>query len=408
MSEGEIQRLGERLESVFATKQFAGLAYMELFITQQCNQRCDYCFVRDKTSQRMSEEVAFQAVDFLFSHAQEREGLGILFFGGEPLLEFPLIKKVVRYARKRATECDVSISFDTTTNGTLLDEEMLAFFRDEGVRYLLSIDGERADHDRHRRLVGGGSSFDAVVPKIRLFKRYQPWQGSRITVHPEAAPNMRKNVEFLFSEGINQFIIGPAHSVPWRPDDIKAFAQGLRDVCDFYVEMRKAGRPIRLTIFELGDLERERQRYKNVWGCGAGKGRVCVSVDGRLYGCSKLLSMGRDGEGILPLGDIWNGFTNYRARSLLNNMTADPRPQCQRCDVADFCTGNCPATNFEATGSIFLSGPEDCAFTRIFHETNLYLVNRLGPQEMDLLGITHPEAFTCDAVRLQPGNLPGD
>ena len=140
-----------------------------------------------------------------------------MFFGGEPLLEFDLIRRLMLYARERAAFLNLQekLGFSITTNGTLLTEEMAVLFQQQGFNYLLSVDGDKESHDAHRHLIGGGSSYDLVMERFPMMKRYQPWQGTRLTVHPEFAGRVRHNVEFLANLGFNQFIIGPATGPAW-------------------------------------------------------------------------------------------------------------------------------------------------------------------------------------------------
>jgi uncharacterized protein len=368
--------------------------YMELFLSEECNHRCDYCFVRKKNPTFMSREVAFRAVDFLMEESRSVENLGIFFFGGEPLMAFPLLKQVAIYAGRQARNAGKNVSFDMTTNGTLFTEEILKFFKKHKIKFLLSIDGKREYHNRHRRLEGK-SSYDEVVSRIPMMKAYQPWLGSRVTVHPDCAPYIAENVEHLFSLGINQFIIGPANGERWTKQRIREYEASLEKVCLFYLEQRRAGRYLRCTIFELGDIALQKDKYKGIWGCGAGRGRICVSAKGELYGCSKLLGLPGVDNGLLKLGDIWEGLTNLQNRLILTDETDRYRFKCQSCKLANSCSGNCVATNYDATGDIFESPAVDCAFTAMYDRIGRYLLSVATPHDLKLLNIK-PERTTRD------------
>jgi uncharacterized protein len=249
-----------------------------------------------------------------------------------------------------------------TTNGTLHTEETVRFCAQHKVTYLLSVDGLKDTHDRHRHLLGGGSSWAAVMSRMPLLKRYQPWQGTRMTLHPDTVDTAREGVKYLFRCGINQFLIGPATGLEWSDEALRVYEEQMCEIGRFCRGMRARGAPIKISLFEQ-DLE-DRQPPPRPWGCGAGRGRFCISVQGEIYGCAKIL--GVDGlQDTHKLGDVWNGITNFVARRAL--LAQDPRlrPKCVRCEYAEHCGGGCPATNYEATGSLYEPAPLDCKMVPI-------------------------------------------
>jgi radical SAM protein with 4Fe4S-binding SPASM domain len=221
-----------------------------------------------------------------------------------------------------------------------------------------------------------------------MMKSFQPWMGSRVTVHPDCAPHIAENIEHLFSLGINQFIIGPAHGEKWTKETIREYEASLRQVCLFYLEQKRAHKYIRLTIFELGDIAAQKDKYRGIWGCGAGRGRVCVSAKGDLFGCSKLLGLSGVDKGLLKLGNVWDGMTNLQNRMILTDATDTHRYRCQSCKLANSCTGNCVATNYDSTGDIFESSAIDCAFIAMYERINDYLLSVASPEDLELLKIT--------------------
>jgi len=184
-----------------------------------------------------------------------------------------------------------------------------------------------------------------------------------MTPMPDTVGRLYDNVRGLYRLGINQFIIGPASGVSWPEDALAEYGRQVRLLAAFHAEQTARKAPFRMTLFEK-DLDAAPGRNKGKWGCGAGRGRVCVGIDGSLYGCAKIL--GVDGlRGTHKLGTVWEGYTNPRARLELLDDTPLRRTQCRDCDYADDCCGGCPATNYETTGSIFLPSPLDCTLTRI-------------------------------------------
>lgn len=358
------------------------MSYMELILTKQCNLQCDYCFETGKNSHKMSDEMACCSVDFLMETARDIQDLTILFFGGEPLLSFDTIRKVVRYANGRAATLGKRIHYDMTTNGTLITEEHLKFFHKHGVKFLLSMDGGKTDHDAHRHYPSGKGSFDIVARKVPLMKRYQPWMGVKMTVAPGQALRLRQNIEELWRLGINQFIVGYAHGMPWERSQLVDYERSLKEVCELYLEMKYHQRPFRMTLFEEGDLGEYSPRSS--FGCGAGRGRFCVDSHGDIYGCSKLATIQGMHNGVLPLGNVIQGFTRPDNRAKFLISQAGPRIQCKACELRESCSGGCPAVNFAHTGSIYLPDPLSCRIVFVNEQVHDYMSKR------------HREIFGCE------------
>jgi len=341
---------------------------IELILTRNCDHRCDYCFVEGKEGEsRMDEETALRAVDFLFTLSRGADALKILFFGGEPLLEFELIKKITEYARLKADDENREVRFDMTTNGTLIDEEKAAFLASHRIRVLLSIDGNRSTHDRHRITRDGSSSYEKIAAGIELMKKYQPWLGTRMTVHPDSAGDISANVRHLADLGISQFLIGPATGIEWSDGALDTYRDEMIAVARWLKGELDRGRDLRVTPLE--DNLRTLGGKRHIWGCRAGRHRVAVDEKGEIYPCSKM--KGVDGSrGIYRLGSLAGGLDEIFNRCILCDLIPVDREKCAACEEADSCPGGCYATNYQATGSIFSPDPFEC---RLKKRTNRIL-----------------------------------
>jgi uncharacterized protein len=168
------------------------LAAIELNLTFNCNLACEYCFVHNKSPEdRMNFATAKEAIDLLIEHAYPN--VTITLFGGEPLLEFDLIKEIVPYALERARQQGVTVGWAVTTNGTLITEEMLQFFAQHQINLLLSIDGGQENHDRYRRTKSGQGTWQQIIDSLPMIRLYQSWLGVRMTISAEAICSMRKD-----------------------------------------------------------------------------------------------------------------------------------------------------------------------------------------------------------------------
>jgi len=364
---------------------------LELMLTEACNLACSYCFEYDaKSGRHMSPQVARGAVDFLIDASRQSEWVGITFIGGEPMLRFDLIREVVEYAKKQAAAAGKRAFFDMTTNGLPLKEEHLRYFRDVGLRYCLSLDGAPEDNDRHRRTRTGDGSYERIAGKMRLLKRYQHWQGARVTVMPDTATLLGQNIAHLHHElAINQFIIGFASHVPWSDVQIADYARGLMEAFEFFLEERVGcrSRRLRIGLLEVGQLSEAYLEHGGCgWGCGAGSGRLAVAPDGTFHGCTKL-AFAAKGEGRfpLPLGSIQTGLSQPENRGKLLDHLRESRPKCRACPLAPRCQGGCYAANLSDTGSIFLPADYYCKLVCAQIQAADYARRRLNELGLDNL-----------------------
>jgi uncharacterized protein len=365
LSGPELDLLADLVASKIAHESWPPVTKLELFVTSDCNLRCRYCWV-DKEPLKTSLETAKSAVDFLICESRGSESIHITLFGGEPLLEFDMIAQLVPYAKDEAARCGKSLSWSLTTNGTLLDEEKMAFGAKWGLNYLVSLDGQKPEHDMFRVFPDGSGSFDTVVEAIERYGKYQPWIGVRMTVNPETVDHLAEGVRFMRGIGVKQFIIAPANDRPWPPEAIESFAEQWEAVARIYMDELAAGRPIRITNFEQS-IEESKRMHCGAWGCEAGRDKVCVTPDGLIWPCGKFVDPAIGDEA--ALGSLKDGITNLALRGDLMDSRGSVRFNCLDCSEKDSCSGCCPAVNLKMLGSIYQSGGIECAVTKIFNDT---------------------------------------
>lgn len=340
---------------------------LELILTEACNLGCSYCFEYSADHQKtMSTTTALAAVDFLFEASRNSPWVGVTFMGGEPMLQFDLMRQVVDYARDVAKSKNKSVIFDMQTNGVLIKQEHARYFCEVGLRYCISLDGAQLANDRYRKTLGGSGTFQIVAAKMKMLKRYQHWQGARMTIMPLDASMLGDNIRRLHEDlAINQFIIGFATHTDWQDDQIADYAHGLKEAFDYFVEQRikQKSRRLRISLFELGELDETYTKVREgVWGCGAGSGRLAVGADGVFHGCSKL-AWGVEGgskNAPLPLGSVETGMSQPENRLKLLNHTSDPRTKCHSCELKAYCQGGCYAANAADTGNMYVPADYFC------------------------------------------------
>lgn len=392
LPEEEALAVSEAVSRKWQLRFFPAITRMELFITEDCNLRCDYCFVEGKNpSHAMSPETARKAIDFLFAESRGEKRLSLFFMGGEPFLAFDLMRTTVEYAEQRAKRCEKTVDFSVTTNGTLFAEEILAYCAQHRISFLLSLDGARESHDRHRKTVSGKGSFDRIMRWLPRMKQHQPYMGARVTVHPDAVHELLDNIRFLADQGINHFIIGPASGLEWSGEELETYEAQMKAVVDFYKEKKAQDAPLQFDLLrQLDNLYDSR----GIWGCQAGRHSITIAANGDIYPCSKMLGLNELG-GIYRLGDLEKGITDLDARSELVGMWPKRRTRCMTCDLADACAGGCFANNYKATGSIFEPCETQCRITRCNFQVRQYAAQVFAVQPRKAGSVNEPAEDSC-------------
>lgn len=334
---------------------FPPLAQMELILTQHCNLKCDYCFVGEQSEKRMSEESGRKAIKFLLNSSGSMESVSITFFGGEPLLAFKLMKKLVLYGERIARSKKKTIRWRMTTNGTLVDKKSLSFFQEHQVIYLLSIDGDRKTQDTHRQTKTSGSSYDMLNENFALMKKYQPWMGARITLMPDTVHSLLGNVKLLVKKGMNQFIIEPAEGVEWSEQSKELYVQQMTKLAEYYLN-NKENNKLRINLFDqLVNSEKDIASFTR--GCWAGKSSVAVAPDGSIYPCSKFIDPTSLYSAYI-LGHVETGITENKKRQIMVQFPV--KSECHECKLVFDCSGGCPAINYLANGDQTLTCIDEC------------------------------------------------
>jgi uncharacterized protein len=314
---------------------FTNVVCLALDVTDGCNLACDYCYLGRPDIPRshfMSDETAFQAVDLLLRESLGERRLSIVFFGGEPLMRPDLMERVVRYARARAGASGRRVSFHTTTNGTLLTPEAADELRALGIQFLVSMDGDRSVHDRHRVFPGAVGSYDVVASNLRRMPASVRLH-ARATVTPESAP-LPSLVSHLSELGFATVhlapVSGPAMSVEFAGRLEKEF----EDLASAEVKALRAGRAPRVGNFVEGILALESGPGR-LAPCGAGTRYLCVGPGGGLFLCHRFA-----GDSAHAVGDVAGGVDRDAVTALLVRARTQAGG-CGDCWARPLCGGPC-------------------------------------------------------------------
>ncbi len=327
-----------------------------LHVAHTCNLNCEYCFAAQGKyhGERalMSFEVGKRALDFLVENSGTRHNLEVDFFGGEPLMNFDVVKRLVEYARSIENEKGKHFRFTLTTNGMLIDDDVIDFANREMDNVVLSLDGRREVNDRFRKTAGGQGSFDVIVPKFQKFvkargdKSYY-MRGTFTHFNPDFTKDIQTMLDLGFNElSMEPVVCPPADAYALTEEDKQTVLKEYEKLAVMMLEREKQGKPFTFYHYML-DLEGGPCIYKRISGCGSGTEYLAVTPTGELYPCHQFV-----GNKDYLMGDIWQGVTRTDTRDKFKRCNAYSRKECDDCWARLYCSGGCAANAYNATGDI--------------------------------------------------------
>lgn len=327
-----------------------------LHVAHTCNLNCSYCFASQGKyhGERavMSYEVGKRALDFLVENSGSRTNLEVDFFGGEPLMNWDVVKQLVAYARSIEKEKGKNFRFTLTTNGVLIDQDVIDFANREMSNVVLSLDGRKEIHDATRVDYAGNGSYDRIVPKFRKLveargNRNYYMRGTFTHANPDFTEDVFHMADLGFTElSMEPVVCAPGDPAALTPEDIEIVKEQYEILAKDMIRRRREGKPITFYHYMI-DLEGGPCVYKRISGCGSGTEYMAVTPWGDLYPCHQFV-----GEEEYKLGNIWDGVTNQALREEFRSCNAYARPDCKDCWAKLYCSGGCAANAYHATGTI--------------------------------------------------------
>ena len=339
-----------------------------LNVAHDCNLRCKYCFADEGEYHGrralMSEEVGKAALDFLVKNSGGRKNLEVDFFGGEPLMNWEVVKKLVEYGRSIEKEYDKNFRFTITTNGTLLNDEILKFVNKEMGNIVLSIDGRKEVNDSMRPRAGGQGCYDDIVPKYQKVaeSRHQLRYFVRGTF-THANLDFSEDVKHLAELGFKQISVEPVVASPedwyaFKDEDIPIICEEYDKLAKYYIEKHKEGKGFNFFHFNI-DLEGGPCVAKRLSGCGSGCEYLGVTPWGDLYPCHQFV-----GNEDFIMGNVFDGITRPDIRDKFKKSNVYSRPECQKCFARYYCSGGCAANAYNFNGDINATYKHGCELQR--------------------------------------------
>ena len=327
-----------------------------LHVAHTCNLNCSYCFASQGKYHGdralMSFEVGRRALDFLIENSGTRVNLEVDFFGGEPLMNWSVVKDLVAYARTQEGPRNKKFRFTLTTNGMLIDDDVIEFANKEMHNVVLSLDGRKEIHDRLRVDYAGRGSYDRIVPKFQKLVESRGGKGYYMRgTFTHANPDFTKDVFHMADLGFTELSMEPVVCAPDDPaalteEDLPIVLEQYEILAKEMLKREEEGRGFTFYHYML-DLTRGPCIYKRISGCGSGTEYMAVTPWGDLYPCHQFV-----GEERFRLGDVWQGVTNTALREEFRACNVYARPECADCWARLYCSGGCAANAYHASGSI--------------------------------------------------------
>lgn len=341
-------------EQVFETKKPVVKA-MCLHVAHDCNMNCAYCF-GDKGAFEgnrclMTLETGKKALDFLMKNSGSRRNLEVDFFGGEPLMNFDVVKKLVEYGRREEGKYGKNIRFTITTNGMLLDDEKIDYINEVMDNVILSIDGRPEVNDRMRKTVNGRGTYDIIA------RNYKNFIEKRDGLYYVRGTFTRYNLDFaddvkhLLDQGfqnvsVEPVVTSPEYDYALREEDINRILSEYDRLSDMYLSYAQEGKPFDFFHFNV-DLNQGPCVIKRISGCGAGTEYVAVSPEGDIYPCHQFV-----GDPLFRLGNLSDPVFENRLFDRFNSAHIYNKEACRECWAKFYCSGGCHANAYQSNGSI--------------------------------------------------------
>ncbi len=327
-----------------------------LHIAHDCNLACRYCFAEEGEyhgkRDLMSYEVGRQALDFLIANSGNRRNLEVDFFGGEPLMNWEVVKKLVEYGREQEKIHDKKFRFTLTTNGVQLNDEIMEFANKEMANVVLSVDGRKEIHDLMRPFPKGAGSYDLVIPKFQKFAKLRNqdkyYVRGTFTRHNL---DFSKDVLHLADLGFKQISVEPVvagenEEYALREEDLPVIYEEYDRLAKEMIRREKAGEGFNFFHFMI-DLTGGPCVYKRLSGCGSGTEYLAVTPWGDLYPCHQFV-----GEEKYLMGNVFEGIKKPQIQEEFKGCNVYTKEACKDCFARFYCSGGCAANSYKFHGTI--------------------------------------------------------
>lgn len=374
------QKIQEK--SLFTARQKIELDFSGMYIkalclnvAHTCNMKCTYCFAKQGDfggrPGLMPLETAKRALDFLAAKSGEVRNLEVDFFGGEPLLNFDVVKETVAYGRELEKLWGKRFNFTLTTNALLLDEEALDYLISHDISLILSLDGRKEVNDRHRVLNNGQGSYDLIVPHIIMTRDRKPASFYVRGTFTRENLDFAQDFKHIVDLGIDALSLEPAvgedEVFAIQKEDLPYVLREYENLTRLLLKYHEEGRDILFFHYNL-DLQKGPCLAKRITGCGAGYEYLAVTPEGDIYPCHQFI-----GNHLYLMGNVKDGEINEQIRNIFASNNLNNKETCMECWARYFCGGGCHANNLRRNGDISVPDEVSCIMHRKRIEGAIYL-----------------------------------
>ena len=335
-----------------------------LNVAHDCNLRCSYCFASEGDfgcgRELMPLETAKKSVDFIIENSGGIKNLEMDFFGGEPLMNWNVVKETVKYARSLEKKYNKNFRFTLTTNGILLDDEKIDFINEEIYDVVLSLDGRKEINDKYRITKTKNGSYDIVVPKFqKLISRRGNKSYYVRGTYTKDNLDFTKDVKHLYDLGFKNISMEPVlcdkkFKASVNEEDINQVLNEYENLCRELIKMKKSGKEINFFNFNI-DLDKGPCVLKRLKGCGCGNDYVAITPNGDIFSCHQLV-----GEDEFKMGNVNVGTFDDDIKKRFLNTSIYHKEKCKNCWVKFYCSGGCAAKNYQHCGNIMIPFDINC------------------------------------------------
>lgn len=320
---------------------------LTLFLDHACNLACTYCYNGEKFARVMEPATARRAVDLVMEMPLQLGQVG--FFGGEPMMRFPLIQEVTRYVEERTAGFDPAVKMVVTTNGTLLADQPLEWMKEHHFHLGISVDGSPRAHDACRRYRGGASSAADVEAGIRRSLQMGLPVKTISVIDPTNVEYLAESLDYLLGLGLRHLSFNINYEADWNDANRAHFTEALHEFTDHYVDWYRKGLAFRVNLTDSKIVTHVKGGYADNDRCDFGCLELAVSPSGKLYPCDRLI--GEDNRDDVVIGDVWKGIDVGRRTALISSKNTI-LGECMECDLQHRCMHWCGCVNYAMTGSV--------------------------------------------------------
>lgn len=364
-----------------------GISGLALHLVHDCNLRCSYCYGSGGSfggpRDYMTEETATKAIDFLLKQNPENKNFSIIYFGGEPLMNFDLLKKVTKYCRDIENRTNKKFSLGMTTNGTLVSDDVIKYCDDNNISISISIDGPKEVHDGCRKCADGTGSFDKLIGNVNeLLERRDGKVTARITLTKKnlGLYNIMDSIGKMGFKKVNVALVSVDENSPLeiKQEDFPTLRQEYLKIAEDVFEKVKKKEYSAANVF-YPYLKMFHRKEIMFYNCGAGRHYLAVSPDGGLYLCHRFAGMEE-----YKLGDVDNGLIAGKQKEIINSHV-DGKNQCKDCWARYICGGGCFYNAVEKGGKINDAPAYFCESYQDIFEISIYLYERIKNEVPEFL-----------------------